>query len=119
MGVPRVGLSHDSRHDTEDWRVAIEVFEGNSQAGSEFLVGILAQVLQVGGNREICWKSRDFSQEPYELLALVFSMYIAFATLVMLNLVTGVFVEGAQRIAREEKEQELIKSVQKLSSGRQ
>eukprot|EP00913_Durusdinium_trenchii_P034350 g32138.t1 len=33
---------------------------------------------------------------------------------VMLNLVTGVFVEGAQRIAKEEKEQELIKSVQKL-----
>lgn len=32
----------------------------------------------------------------------------------MLNLVTGVFVEGAQRIAKEEKEQELIKSVQKL-----
>lgn len=34
--------------------------------------------------------------------------------LLLLNLVTGVFVEGAQRIAKEEKEQELIKSVQKL-----
>jgi len=52
--------------------------------------------------------------ELYELLNIIFSLYIAFATLVMLNLVTGVFVEGAQRIAKEEKEQELIKSVQKL-----
>ena len=37
---------------------------------------------------------------------LVFSIFIAFATLVMMNLVTGVFVDGAQRIAREEKNQE-------------
>jgi len=35
--------------------------------------------------------------ELYELLNIIFSLYIAFATLVMLNLVTGVFVEGAQR----------------------
>lgn len=52
--------------------------------------------------------------ESHDMLLVVFSLYIAFATLVMLNLVTGVFVEGAQRIAKEEKEQELIKSVQKL-----
>jgi len=52
--------------------------------------------------------------ESQDMLLGVFSLYIAFATLVMLNLVTGVFVEGAQRIAKEEKEQELIKSVQKL-----
>jgi len=44
----------------------------------------------------------------------VMALYVAFATLVMLNLVTGVFVEGAQRIAREEKDQELIKCVRKL-----
>lgn len=45
----------------------------------------------------------------YLLNALVFSLYIAFTTLVMLNLVTGVFVEGAQRIIREDKDSELLK----------
>lgn len=44
----------------------------------------------------------------------VFSIFIAFATLVMMNLVTGVFVDGAQRIAREEKNQELLKHVRRL-----
>lgn len=44
----------------------------------------------------------------------VFAIFIAFATLVMMNLVTGVFVEGAQRIAREEKNQELLKHVRRL-----
>jgi hypothetical protein len=40
---------------------------------------------------------------------LLFSMYVAFATLVMLNLVTGVFVEGAQRIVQQDKDQELMR----------
>mmetsp|Transcript_7520 Transcript_7520/g.12241 ORF Transcript_7520/g.12241 Transcript_7520/m.12241 type:complete len:230 (+) Transcript_7520:1-690(+) len=44
----------------------------------------------------------------------VFSLYIAFTTLVMLNLVTGVFVEGAQRIIREDKDSELVKQVRKM-----
>merc|ERR1712190_518822 len=50
----------------------------------------------------------------YVLHALVFSIYIAFATLVMLNLVTGVFVEGAQRIIREDKENECMKHAVKM-----
>jgi len=37
----------------------------------------------------------------------VFYSFIAFCALVMLNLVTGVFVEGAQRIMREDKEAEM------------
>jgi voltage-gated sodium channel len=48
------------------------------------------------------------------LNTLVFSVYIAFATLVMLNLVTGVFVEGAQRIIKEDKDMELVKIMYKL-----
>jgi len=40
-----------------------------------------------------------------------FCIYVAFATLVMLNLVTGVFVEGAQRIIKQDKDVELIKTV--------
>jgi len=38
---------------------------------------------------------------------IVFVIYIAFSTLVMLNLVTGVFVDGAQRIIKTEKNQEI------------
>lgn len=46
--------------------------------------------------------------------AVLFSTYIAFATLVMLNLVAGIFVEGAQRIANEDREAEMIKKLMKL-----
>ncbi|CAE7296640.1 Scn11a [Symbiodinium sp. CCMP2592] len=35
--------------------------------------------------------------ESHDMLLVVFSLYIAFATLVMLNLVTGVFVEGRSK----------------------
>mmetsp|Transcript_26120 Transcript_26120/g.47570 ORF Transcript_26120/g.47570 Transcript_26120/m.47570 type:complete len:282 (+) Transcript_26120:2-847(+) len=46
--------------------------------------------------------------------AMIFSAYVAFATLVMLNLVTGVFVEGAQRIVQTDKDQECIRHVRRL-----
>jgi len=49
------------------------------------------------------------TQSSYFLNALLISCYVAFATLVMLNLVTGVFVEGAQRIVREDKQNMLMK----------
>lgn len=45
---------------------------------------------------------------------LIFIFWIAFATLVLLNLVTGVFVEGAQRILKEDKEKEVIRMAAKL-----
>ncbi|CAE7943597.1 unnamed protein product, partial [Symbiodinium sp. KB8] len=57
---------------------------------------------------------RDVSGDSSLVNTLVFSLFIAFATLVMMNLVTGVFVDGAQRIAREEKNQELLKHVRRL-----
>eukprot|EP00929_Paragymnodinium_shiwhaense_P114686 TRINITY_DN8315_c0_g1_i1.p1 TRINITY_DN8315_c0_g1~~TRINITY_DN8315_c0_g1_i1.p1 ORF type:complete len:693 (+),score=120.15 TRINITY_DN8315_c0_g1_i1:218-2296(+) len=37
----------------------------------------------------------------------LFVMFIAFSTMVVMNLVTGVFVEGAQRLSREDKDREL------------
>merc|ERR1719446_1288502 len=40
---------------------------------------------------------------------IIFAMYIAFATMVVMNLVTGVFVEGAQRLTKEDKDREVIK----------
>jgi hypothetical protein len=54
------------------------------------------------------------STSSYVMNTLFFSLYIAFAVLVMLNLVTGVFVEGAQRIIREDKDSELVKQVCKF-----
>ncbi|CAE8620813.1 unnamed protein product [Polarella glacialis] len=45
----------------------------------------------------------------YILNSFLLSIYVGFAILVMLNLVTGVLVEGAQNIMRSEKETELVK----------
>jgi len=50
----------------------------------------------------------------YFVNVFIFCAYIAFAILVMLNLVTGVFVEGAQRIIKEDKDNEMIRQVCKL-----
>jgi hypothetical protein len=47
----------------------------------------------------------------YAITAFTFSTYVAFATLVMLNLVTGVFVEGAQRIVKKDKDADLMRQV--------
>jgi hypothetical protein len=46
--------------------------------------------------------------DAYIMNTLVMSSYISFTTLVMLNLVTGVFVEGAQRIVKEDRDKELL-----------
>merc|ERR1712187_978112 len=47
-------------------------------------------------------------------MAVFFSFYIAFATLVMLNLVTGIFVESAQTNIREDKDHEIVNQVKEL-----
>lgn len=60
---------------------------------------------------------KPVSDAVYTQNLIIFALYIAFASLVMMNLVTGVFVEGAQRIAREEKCQELQKHVRKIVSN--
>lgn len=54
------------------------------------------------------------SSSTFVVNTLVFSLYIAFGTLVMLNLVTGVFVEGAQRIIKDDKDSDLVKQVCKM-----
>lgn len=54
------------------------------------------------------------AESPYLLNTIVFSCYIAFATLVMLNLVTGVFVEGAARFIKEDKESEIMRIANRI-----
>mmetsp|Transcript_57319 Transcript_57319/g.90886 ORF Transcript_57319/g.90886 Transcript_57319/m.90886 type:complete len:237 (+) Transcript_57319:2-712(+) len=43
----------------------------------------------------------------------IYSMFIAFATMVIMNLVTGVFVEGAQRLRQKDKDEELQRMAKK------
>jgi len=43
----------------------------------------------------------------------VYSMFIAFATMVIMNLVTGVFVEGAQRLKQKDRDKDLQRMAQK------
>merc|ERR1719277_2678494 len=59
---------------------------------------------------------KDFEDSQFFVNTAIFTTYIAFATLVMLNLVTGVFVEGAQRIIREDKENEVVRMAGKIFS---
>lgn len=47
-------------------------------------------------------------------LAVIYALYVGFVTMVMLNLVTGVFVEGAQRLVRMDQESQLRREVHKL-----
>lgn len=55
--------------------------------------------------------------DSFVLNATIFCFYIAFATLVMLNLVTGFFVEGAQRIVKEEVDADVLRIARKLFRG--
>eukprot|EP00931_Biecheleriopsis_adriatica_P061340 TRINITY_DN36888_c0_g1_i1.p1 TRINITY_DN36888_c0_g1~~TRINITY_DN36888_c0_g1_i1.p1 ORF type:complete len:582 (-),score=118.82 TRINITY_DN36888_c0_g1_i1:151-1896(-) len=48
------------------------------------------------------------------LNSVVFYVYIVFTTLVMLNLVTGVFVDGATRIVGQDREREVIKTAARV-----
>jgi voltage-gated sodium channel len=47
-------------------------------------------------------------------LGIVFSSYIAFGSLVLLNLVTGVFVDGAIRLSKQDRYWELVKKVRQV-----
>merc|ERR1740138_579415 len=49
-----------------------------------------------------------------QLHNIVFCMFVAFATMVLMNLVTGVFVEGAQRLTKEDRDKELSKLAHKV-----
>eukprot|EP00931_Biecheleriopsis_adriatica_P097006 TRINITY_DN7075_c0_g4_i3.p1 TRINITY_DN7075_c0_g4~~TRINITY_DN7075_c0_g4_i3.p1 ORF type:complete len:461 (-),score=99.36 TRINITY_DN7075_c0_g4_i3:164-1546(-) len=56
------------------------------------------------------WKNFiSILNEDSVLNGIVFYFYITFATLVMMNLVTGVFVESAQQIISMDREKDLIK----------
>jgi len=79
------------------------------------LVSVLTLWMAISGGDD--W--RNFTDvlkrdNLYGLHVCLFVMYIAFGTLVMLNLVTGVFVESAQRIMKEDKDAELVAMASKI-----
>eukprot|EP00415_Alexandrium_ostenfeldii_P001292 UN1292 len=56
-----------------------------------------------------------FKREPaWGVYVTLFSIYIAFATMVMANLVTGYFVDGAQKMMNAEEEDHLIRLAAKI-----
>merc|ERR1712032_721959 len=60
---------------------------------------------------------RPLMDEINGSLAVLFVLYIAFTVMVMLNLVTGVFVEGAQRnIKKKDQERQCVNNLRKLFS---
>jgi len=44
-------------------------------------------------------------------LGMIFLLYVFFSVLVLLNLVTGVFVDGALKLAKEDKERDMLRKV--------
>jgi len=84
----------------------------NDQVHSDWgSIGSSIQTLFMAMTGGVDWSNIITSLgEESVLNLLIFNCYITFATMVMLNLVTGVFVEGAQRIIREDKDAEVIKT---------
>eukprot|EP00930_Biecheleria_cincta_P083962 TRINITY_DN73462_c0_g1_i1.p1 TRINITY_DN73462_c0_g1~~TRINITY_DN73462_c0_g1_i1.p1 ORF type:complete len:689 (-),score=111.03 TRINITY_DN73462_c0_g1_i1:269-2335(-) len=73
---------------------------------------IFSLFMSISGGAD--WKSFievfTYSRNGWTMVnTFVFSLYIAFATLVMLNLVTGVFVEGAHCIVQRERDKDILK----------
>merc|ERR1719265_1589923 len=52
-----------------------------------------------------------------QLHNIVFCMFIAFTTMVLMNLVTGVFVAGAARLDQEDRDKELARLAHRVFRG--
>jgi len=101
-----------------------------SKPGAEFEAGSNTQKLQeywgsIGTSVMSVWWSISGGQDWADLLNplieesgnnvhnVIYSMFIAFATMVIMNLVTGVFVEGAQRLKQKDRDKELQRMAKK------
>mmetsp|Transcript_4891 Transcript_4891/g.11573 ORF Transcript_4891/g.11573 Transcript_4891/m.11573 type:complete len:640 (-) Transcript_4891:130-2049(-) len=58
--------------------------------------------------------SKPLEESISPMMTVGFALYVAFAVLAMMNVVTGVFVESALGSAREDREKEVISSVKKI-----
>jgi len=93
---------------TADEEEALEQYWGS------LMMSMLSLYMAITGG--VDWRNltKAFTEESALSNILVLVVFIAFATLVMLNLVTGVFVEGAQRIIKEEQDQEVMRMAGKI-----
>ena len=67
------------------------------------LVGLEVMSLYQAITSGVSWRDAALPLERHSsLMGLIFAVYIAFAALAMLNVITGVFVESAMASAREE-----------------
>lgn len=69
-------------------------------------LSILSLYQAISGGEDWSQFLDPLTSEISPFMAILFCCYIAFASLVMLNLVTGVFVDSAQRIIKRDKEEE-------------
>eukprot|EP00927_Polykrikos_kofoidii_P009732 TRINITY_DN14076_c0_g2_i1.p1 TRINITY_DN14076_c0_g2~~TRINITY_DN14076_c0_g2_i1.p1 ORF type:complete len:563 (-),score=113.19 TRINITY_DN14076_c0_g2_i1:71-1678(-) len=60
------------------------------------------------------WEDSSATQSTKMMNTCIFMTYIAFAVLVMLNLVTGVFVESAERLIQQDRDADVIRQARKL-----
>lgn len=81
------------------------------------ILSILSLFQSISGG--IDWKdlTSPLINQISPLTGFVFSLYIAFAVLALLNVVTGVFVESAMKAAKEDHERNMISQVKRLFSS--
>eukprot|EP00927_Polykrikos_kofoidii_P053564 TRINITY_DN48173_c0_g1_i1.p1 TRINITY_DN48173_c0_g1~~TRINITY_DN48173_c0_g1_i1.p1 ORF type:complete len:588 (+),score=72.99 TRINITY_DN48173_c0_g1_i1:103-1866(+) len=100
-----------SRDDAPNWKdlEALTLYWGTIQNS------IVSLFMSITGGDD--WRniSNVFLGKPGAFVnQLLFCAYIAWATLVMLNLVTGVFVEGANRIVTEDRRKDTLRHAAKF-----
>lgn len=93
-----------ARDRPDDSPLTVELKEHWGSIGS----AIFSLFMAISGGDDWVNFSNDFEDGAEWLNKVIFCIYVAFATLVMLNLVTGVFVEGAQRKIQEDKDVDLV-----------
>eukprot|EP00933_Yihiella_yeosuensis_P049958 TRINITY_DN4764_c2_g1_i1.p1 TRINITY_DN4764_c2_g1~~TRINITY_DN4764_c2_g1_i1.p1 ORF type:complete len:754 (-),score=122.62 TRINITY_DN4764_c2_g1_i1:266-2527(-) len=72
---------------------------------------ILSLYKAITGGQDWEDMSNPLMEEIGWLLGVLFLLYVFFSVLVLLNLVTGVFVDGAMKLTKEDKEVDLLRKV--------
>eukprot|EP00929_Paragymnodinium_shiwhaense_P101662 TRINITY_DN64803_c0_g1_i1.p1 TRINITY_DN64803_c0_g1~~TRINITY_DN64803_c0_g1_i1.p1 ORF type:complete len:740 (+),score=155.37 TRINITY_DN64803_c0_g1_i1:92-2311(+) len=106
--------------------MATETLEDPAQLDDELRADVIAYWGSIGDSIMSLFHSISGGQDWADLISplvdatgsqahnVIFSMFIAFSTMVIMNLVTGVFVEGAQRLSAEDRDKELFKMATKV-----
>jgi hypothetical protein len=106
MYIVAVVFISDLVEDAEKWTERDRV-EAYASWGS-FYRGMVSCFMAITGGAD--WRAFVvvYTRNNGYTKLFVFMLFIAFSTLVMLNLITGVFVDGFQKILKEDKEDEMV-----------